>query len=410
MNGKLIITKANWLKTKKNLTPKIFSGFISDKGFYQVGFSNEISTSDIKTTRVGDIIVGRVRDIVKNINAAFVEIQPGYTGYYSLDENTSHVFLNLKNTTKLCQGDLILVQIYKAAVKNKAPVLTSKISLPGQYIVMNIHGKGIGFSNKIKNKETKEHMIELVNQYINAKEYGIVIRTNALMAKDNDIITEIDRLMNEWNQILSDAMHRPCFYVVKQAEPEYLSLIKGSYINEIDIIVTDCHNIYEEVVQYLNLMSLSNIKPVFYEDDLLPLYKFYELETLTKKIISKNVWLKSGAYLVIEPTEAMVVVDVNTGKCIKGKKPEETILYVNLEAAKEIASQIRLRNLSGIIIIDFINMDLEENKVKLIEELKYYIAMDKIKTNFVEMTKLNLVLLTRKKIDAPIYEQIENEE
>ncbi len=153
---------------------------------------------------------------------------------------------------------------------------------------------------------------------------------------------------------------------------------------------------------------MNEIRLTFYQDDLLPLYKLYGLESVMKNILSKNVWLKSGAYLVIEPTEAMVVIDVNTGKCIKGRKQDDTIFKVNMEAAKEIAAQLRLRNLSGIIIIDFINMDSEEQKRELVEELKQQIYKDKIKTSFVEMTKLDLVVLTRKKTEAPVYEQLEN--
>lgn len=404
MSGKLIITKAGWLKTEER--NMIFSGLYSDKNFYQVGFSKDISCSHNTEGRVGDIIVGRVRDMVKNINAAFVEIQPGYTGYYSLEENQTHIFLNQKNTKKLCQGDWILVQIKKAAVKSKAPVLTSKISFSGQYAVININDHGIGFSNKIYDKNIRSHISGLIHEYDEFCDVGIIIRTNAELAEDGELLSELQSLKMEWNRIYSEALHRPCYSVIKCAEPEYLRLIKGSYAGEIDEIITDDYEIYKEVALYINDFALQEFRLIFYEDPLLPLYKLYALEALTKNILSKNVWLKSGAYLVIEPTEAMVVIDVNTGKCIKGKKQEETIYKVNREAAKEIASQIRLRNLSGIIIIDFINMDSEEYKLKLIEELKYYISLDKIKTAFVEMTKLNLVLLTRKKTDAPIYEQL----
>lgn len=403
MNGKLIITKADWCQNENS---KIFTGLYSDKKFYQVGFSNEPSDS-VSDVQVGEIFVGRVRDIVKNINAAFIEIQSGYTGYYSLDENTTHMFLNPKNTEKVCQGDLLLVQVKKAAVKTKAPVLTSKISLTGKYMVLNINGSGIGFSNKIYDKEIRAHIKTFIIESVaDVQDYGIIVRTNAESAKDSELLSELQDLINEWKKMLTEAWHRPCYSIIKQAEPEYLRLIKGFYTNEIDEIVTDSREIYSEVEAYLNRLDLQNVQLTLYEDVLLPLYKLYSIESLTKNILSKNVWLKSGAYLVIEPTEAMVVIDVNTGKCVKGKNQEDTIFKVNVEAAKEIASQIRLRNLSGIIVIDFINMDTEESRLKLIEELKYYISMDKIKTTFVEMTKLNLVLLTRKKIDAPVYEQI----
>ncbi|MCI8668204.1 MAG: ribonuclease E/G [Lachnospiraceae bacterium] len=405
MGGKLIITKTDWRNPGESI--RIFSGMYSDKGFYQVGFS-KCNSEPGYTGQVGDIVVGRVRDMVKNINAAFVELQPGYTGYYSLEENNSHIFLNSKTTGRLCQGDWILVQIKKAAVKMKAPVLTSKISLSGQNAVLNINDNGIGFSGKIQNTSFRSEISSLIraeNEFVN---YGIIIRTNAENADSETILQEIRNLKNEWEQIRQEAVHRPCYYTVRRAEPEYLRFIKGSYSGEIHEILTDNHEIYEEIRQYLHRMSMNEIPLTFYQDDLLPLYKLYNLESVIKTVLSRNVWLKSGAYLVIEPTEAMVVIDVNTGKCIKGRKQEDTIFKVNMEAAAEIAAQLRLRNLSGIIIIDFINMDSEDKKQELIEELKRQIYKDKIKTSFVEMTKLDLVVLTRKKTEAPVYEQLGN--
>ena len=143
-----------------------------------------------------------------------------------------------------------------------------------------------------------------------------------------------------------------------------------------------------------------------YEDNLLLLSKLYSIEKSIEDISAEKIWLKSGAYLVIEPTEAMVVIDVNTGKNIKGKRMEDTILCVNKEAAKEIAYQLRLRNLSGIIMVDFINMKKEESKKELMEYLKQCVSYDKIKTAVVDMTKLELVEITRKKVEPPVYEQL----
>ncbi len=405
MGGKLIITKTDWRNSEESI--RIFSGLYKDKRFYQVGFSKDISEHE-HAGQVGDIVVGRVRDIVKNINAAFVELQPGYTGYYSLEENISHIFLNSKNTSRLCQGDWILVQVKKAAVKTKAPVLTSKISLSGQYAVLNINDNGMGFSGKIQNTGFRSRISSLLRSENEFGNFGIIIRTNAERADSETILQEVRNLKNEWEQIHQEAVHRPCYHMVRRAEPEYLRLIKGSYSGEIHEIITDNHEIYKEIRQYIHRMSMNEIRLTFYQDDLLPLYKLYGLESVMKNILSKNVWLKSGAYLVIEPTEAMVVIDVNTGKCIKGRKQDDTIFKVNMEAAKEIAAQLRLRNLSGIIIIDFINMDSEEQKRELVEELKQQIYKDKIQTSFVEMTKLDLVVLTRKKTEAPVYEQLEN--
>ena len=179
-------------------------------------------------------------------------------------------------------------------------------------------------------------------------------------------------------------------------------MIKNLYVNETDEIITDNEEIYQKLMDNFN--GKYNIR--LYDDTLLPLYKLYSIEKVIEEICSKKVWLKSGAYLVIEPTEAMTVIDVNTGKCTKGKKLSETIVNVNVEAAKEIAYQMRLRNMSGIVMVDFINMENKEFQDKLLEYLTKLVHKDRIKTNVVDITKLNIVEITRKKVERPVYEQI----
>lgn len=413
MSSKLIITKIKY-KGKQ----KVFCGLKSSDGFYQVNFvndNNDTEEKQIKTNRdpqVGDIYIGRVRDIVKNINAAFIEYAPGQVGYYSIEQNDSPVYLNKKNTDKLCQGDLVIVQVEKAAVKTKALVLTSKISFAGKNIVLNIGKTGIGYSSKITNHDQKEHLKQVlqneIKKEISEDHFGLIIRTNATLAKDSEILKELYELLDEWHHLKGIALSRTCYTILKQEECEYLKLIRGCYDGEIDEIITDDENIFDCLKEFTNNRKYEQYhdKVKLYQDSLLPLYKLHSIEKLTERISEKNVWLKSGAYLVIEPTEAMVVIDVNTGKCIKGKDFQSTVLKVNIEAAKEIAEQIRLRNLSGIIMIDFINMEAEENREMLIHELKKLLVNDRVKTTFVEMTKLNLVELTRKKINPPIYEQL----
>lgn len=416
MNSKLIITKIKY-KGKQ----KIFCGIKNNDGFYQVNFVNDTIQNQNQTERepqVGDIYIGKVRDIVKNINAAFIEYASGKVGYYSIEENSSPFFLNTKNTSKICQGDELVVQVEKAAVKTKALVLTSKISFPGKNLVLNINKSGIGFSSKITDHEKKKHIADLLQNTlqdvlhgdVTDASYGIIVRTNAKDAEDSALNRELMELLDEWNHIKSIAKTRTCFSILKQEECEYLKLIRGGYEDEIDEIITDDPEIYSYVEDFTCNKKYENYhdKLHLYKDDLLPLYKLYSIERVIERISEKNVWLKSGAYLVIEPTEAMVVIDVNTGKCIKGKDFQSTILKVNIEAAKEIAEQIRLRNFSGIIMIDFINMESEQNKSKLIQELKNYLYNDRIKTSFIEMTKLDLVEITRKKINPPIYEQLNN--
>lgn len=403
--GKLIVTKMN--VNGKNM---VFRGLHNSNRFYKIGFEQSDNVAD----SVGNIYIGQVRDVVKNINAAFIEYRKDKVGYFSTADENATLFLNSKSGSKLCQGDLVLVQIKKAAVKTKDPVLTSQISLTGKYVVLNISKSGVGFSNKIKDHHFKEE----IKKHLSAKldevkketgeEYGIVIRTNAENTDYVVIEKELMNLIARYHDMLNKAKFQTRFSIMHKEDSAHLKMITGAYDNEIDEIVTDDEGIYAEIKEYISSHHLTQYtqKLRLYSDKLLALYKLYNIEGVMKEINSKRVWLKSGAYLVIEPTEAMTVIDVNTGKCIKGKNIRQTILNVNMEAAAEIAYQLSLRNISGIVIIDFISMTESEDKLKLIEAVKQCISKDRIKTDFVEMTRLDLVELTRKKVEAPVYEQI----
>lgn len=397
--GKYIISNFEYSDKKF-----LFRGFTDKKRFYQISF-DDVSKN---TPKIGDIYVGRVKDVVKNINAAFIEFEKNVVGYYSLIENHTPVYLNKKNTDKLCEGDTILVQIKKEAVKTKSLTLTSDISLAGKYIVLNLNKSGVGISSKIKDIEFKSNVTKVLEDIINNSEFniGVVVRTNAVNADLEDIKNELTLLIKRYSNIVETAKTRTIYTKVYSEDKEYLKMLKGAYEGEIDEIVTDDINVYEDILNVYSEDVNNKFKVKFYEDEILPLYKLYSIESLIKDVLSKKVWLKSGGYLVIEPTEAMTVIDVNTGKCTKGKDIEKTSYNINIEAAEEVAYQLKLRNISGIIIIDFINMSSEENKSDLINYLKRLIAKDRIKTDFIEMTKLELVELTRKKVEKPIYEQL----
>lgn len=396
--GKYVITRFKY--KEKDI---LFYGIKNESGFYRISLDTP-DNSDL----IGNVYVGYVKDIVKNIDAAFIEYQDGKTGYFSINDNKNPVFLNKKNTDKICQGDLVLVQISKNAIKTKFPVLTSKISLTGKYCVLNYNKTGIGFSGKIKDQNFKSEVRDKLSNLLKDDRYsfGVIIRTNATTARLVDIESEITELKQKMTEILSKSEYRTKYSILHNEPKDYLTWIKGFYKNEVSEIVTDNRDLYENISDYMEKTNIE-ISLNLYEDDLLPLYKLHSIEKTLNDTLNKKVWLKSGAYLYIEQTEAMVVIDVNTGKCIKGNNSKKHILNVNIEAAKEIALQLSLRNLSGIIIIDFINMSSEEDKVILIDKVKEYILKDKIKTDYIEMTKLDLVELTRKKTKASLVEQYE---
>ena len=181
----------------------------------------------------------------------------------------------------------------------------------------------------------------------------------------------------------------------------------NTYTEGLEEIVTDDPQIYLNLQELLHMERTLDISLLrFYEDSLLPLYKLYRLETALEEIASEKVWLKSGGYLVIQQTEAFVSIDVNSGKFAGKKKAEETYRKINLEAAAQIARQLRLRNLSGIILIDFINMDNSDHKEELLHVLQKYLRKDPVKGVVVDMTKLNIVEVTRKKVRRPLFEDL----
>ena len=346
-----------------------------------------------------NIYVARVKDVVPNINSAFLEIAPGKVCYFSLDEKNV-LFLNRKNTTKVCEGDLILVQVVKDAVKTKAAVVSCEINLSGKYAVLTV-GKGgfIGVSHKIADKERVTHIKQLVSSYV-TEEYGLVVRTDAEYAADEDILAEINSLTQEYKNILKIAGTRTAFTLIKKNESPLRLNLNNAHLEDGDEIVTDDVEIYNEI-----LAENSNAEVRLYEDKEISLMRAYSIETRIDKILSKNVWLKNGGYLVIEPTEALTVIDVNTGRFDgKEKDREETFLKINLEASKEIARQLRLRNISGIILVDFINMKNPDNRKILISDLEKQLYKDRIPTRFVDFTKLGLAEVTRQKKKKPVYE------
>ena len=348
-----------------------------------------------------NIYVARVKDIVTNINAAFLEIAPGQICYFSLDEKNV-LFLNRKNTTKVCEGDLILVQVVKEAVKTKAAVVSCEINLSGKYVVLTA-GKGdfVGVSHKITVKDRQRHLKQLVAPYA-SENFGFVVRTGADNAEDGDIEEEIRSLSEEYKKILETAKTRTAFTLIRKNESPVNLNIENAHLEPEDEIVTDDAGLYEEIVSGKHR---ANVR--LYDDKEISLLRAYSVETRIEKALAKNVWLKNGGYLVIEPTEALTVIDVNTGKFDgKEKDREETFLKINLEAAKEIARQLRLRNISGIILVDFINMKSSDSRKVLISELERQLYKDRIQTRFVDFTGLGLAEITRQKKKKPIYENI----
>lgn len=394
--NKLIVTK--WRGT-------ILTALTADGKCRSLNLEQEESGS-----LLGNIYIGKVQNIVKNINAAFVDLGGGKTGYYSLTENRTHLFAGrlpaLCPDRTVTQGDELVVQVARDAVKTKDPVLSSYLNFTGKYAVLTMGKNQVGFSVKIRDEKWKEE----VKEYLDAlkdERFGVIVRTNAMEAAKETIGNEVLALKGKMEELLAKASCRTCYSVLESAEPSYIAGLRDTYAGSLEAIVTDIPECHKRMKAYLEENQPDDaVKLKFYEDSSVPLIKLYSLEAAMEEASGRRVWLKSGGYLVIEPTEALTVVDVNTGKYTGKKNVDDTILKINLEAAAETARQLCLRNLSGIIIVDFIDMTKEEHKKLLLARLEEELRNDPVKTVLVEMTKLGLVEITRKKVRRPFYEML----
>ncbi len=389
MQGKLVITEYE---------NRIFAILFDEKDN-----PLEINLLDDENNILGNVYVAKVKNIVKNINAAFLSFDGDNQGYLALNDVRNAIFINNKKNTDIVSGDEILVQISKEAIKEKEPVLTTNINVSGKYAVLVFNKKDLSISKKITSEKRRDELKSIFVPFI-CDEFNFVVRTNAADASNEQIEKEIKSLIKKWEDIKAKAGHATPFSLIYGNTSPYIKLIKNSYDFELSEIVTDLEDVYNDINGYLkeNEETAKSIR--FYKDESLSLNKLFRFEKIINDALSDKVWLKSGGYLVIEPTEALTVIDVNSGKNISGKDKDKEILKLNIEAATKIAHQLRLRNLSGIIMIDFVNMNDKEAENKLMSHLSTLLNGDPVQASLVDITKLGIVEVTRKKIKKPLHE------
>ena len=364
------------------------------------GKVTDLNLSEYATV-LGNIYVGKVTNIVDNINACFIDYGDKLPCYYSLDDNDI-IYADGRDHSKLRIGDEVVVQISRDAVKTKNPVGSSELTLRGDYSVVHT-GSQIGVSGKINSKKLRDDLKKLARETL-PESMGCIIRTNAADTDPDIIKKELNDLAGRLAQILRAANTRKCFSCLFRNPPEYIENITLIGSQKIDEFVTDDPDIFNAFREYSDKKGLSDINAVLYSDDSCPLSAIYNLKKEVEGALKERVWLKSGAYLIIQQTEAMVVVDVNTGKSVSGKDMAQHMLKVNTEAAIETCRQLRLRNLSGIIVIDFINMKNPDDIYKIRDVLIKELSDDPIPAKYVDITKLGLIELTRKKLKRPLHE------
>ena len=393
---------------------------------------------------VGEIRIAKVMNVAWGIRAAFVLVSARQTCYLPLDEMDGALFTHKGASPRLQQGDELVVQIRREAMGNKIPSVSGRIELAGRLVILHSVPGRDGISKKIASSRRAQlrELASLISETY--PECSFVIRTAAESAGDQEILEEAAHLAQQFGRLREKARHLVCFSSLLKPRAPWLSRVLAEARNassaesSLEILLED-EMLFQEVQSMLTEEDISfrsvlpgRRKPALireqsagdntdasvsqaglsirlYQDDLLSLRKLYGLEHLLEKALGKTVHLSSGANLVIEPTEALTVIDINTGKSDilgkHGRKPKESVvLQVNLEAGSEVLRQLRLRNLSGIIVVDFINMEEEASRQALLHHLAQETRQDSVPCKIVDITPLGLVEITRAKRERNLYE------
>ena len=387
----------------------------------------ELSKEQCKTGfAVGDIYLGRVRKIMPGLNAAFVNVgheKDAFIHYLDLgsqfsslqrvvDSNqpgkrpvkvdTMKLEPNIEKQGKLASylqvGQTIMVQIAKEAISTKGPRLTSDISLAGRNVVLVPFSTKISISQKIRSNETKKRLRRIAAAVL-PKNFGVIIRTAAAEAQDHDIEQDILSLVDRWNKAVSNIRKNQAPALLMSEMSRANTIIRDSLNSTFSQITVNDETMYHEIKNYIKVIDPQLEKIVKLYNGTVPIFDNFDISKQIKSLFAKYVSLKRGAYLIIEHTEAMNVIDVNSGNRTKAEvNQEETALEVNLAAAKEIARQLRLRDLGGIVIIDFIDLHKAQNRQLLFEEMKKLMATDKAKHTILPLTKFGLMQITRQRV------------
>ena len=361
----------------------------------------------------GNIYMGRVENVLPGMEAAFIDIATpknavlyrGDVQYDADDVEEKGEAPRIEDVLKNRQ--MILCQVTKNPIAHKGARLTQEVSLPGRFVVLVPNSKTYGISKRLPDSERKR--LRQILDRVRPKEHGLIVRTAAENVTAEEIERDVARLARQWEQIseLAAKQNRPGLLY---REPEMsVRIIREEFNAEYRAVMIDDKALYDDVKDYVQAVAPALADRVQYYDpgyEQLPLFeRFHVAEQLTKAL-DRKVWLPSGGSLIIEATEALTVIDVNTGRNVGSKSLEETVFRNNLEAAEEIARQLRLRDIGGIIVIDFVDMEVKENRDKVVRAFKDALSRDKTRTQVFNISELGLVEMTRKRIGEGLLETV----
>jgi ribonuclease G len=352
----------------------------------------------------GSIYKGRVANVLPGMQAAFVDIGLERNAFLCKDdleagmgEDEYEAFKNASIKDMLKVGQETVVQIVKESIGTKGARVTTGITLPGRYLVFLPTATYVGVSRRIGSEEERRRLKVLADTY-KPEGSGLIVRTAADGRTQEELLRDLEGLVKLWERIQAKGKTlRPPALVHQELTLVY-KVIRDLFTDDVDRLIVDSKEEYEKILDLMDIFSPELKSRVHLHDDRRPLFDIHGIDAQLEKALKRQVWLDSGAHLIIDKTEALTVIDVNTGKFIGRTNLSDTILKTNLEAVKEITRQMRLRDLGGILIVDFIDMDRHDDKIRLLNALGDALKRDRTTTHLVGMTDLGLVQITRKRV------------
>lgn len=371
---------------------------------------------------VGNIYVGRIARVLPGMQACFVDIGLSKTGFLHvsniLDPDAQDESIaeedpeddsasesdekelppqSEKDISKLVrEGDSILVQVLKAPMGTKGPRLSGVISIPGRFLVYLPHSRHTGISRRIENQEERSRLKSIVEKTL-PKQGGVIVRTVAEGASEKNLKDDFEYLIKLWGSVKKKHQKNTKPGIIYSDLDLSLKILRDRVTEDIDRIVVDSTELYKPMQKFIQAFLPKFKKRVELHTGIMPLFATFGIDTILTRLMSRKVWLKSGGYIVIDENEALTAIDVNTGRYVGKRNLEDTIVLTNLEAVKEIAYQIRLRNLGGIIVLDFIDMDKLQNRDKIYQAFLEEVAKDPVKTHVLPISSLGLIEMTDRK-------------
>lgn len=359
--------------------------------------------------QIGDIYLGVVENVLPGIDAAFVNIgDPERNGFIHVTDLGP---LRLKRsaaaiTELLTPQQKVLVQVMKEPTGTKGPRLTGNITLPGRYVVLMPYGRGVNLSRRIKN-ENERNRLRALAILIKPAGMGLLVRTEAEGKPEEAIIEDLESLQKQWENILQEAQSTRAPALLNRDDDFIQRVLRDMYGSDVNRIVVDSSTGLKRVKQYLQNWSGGQIPQgllIDHHRDRTHILEYFRVNAAIKEALKPRVDLPSGGYIIIQPTEALTVIDVNSGSFTRSATARETVLWTNCEAATEIARQLRLRNIAGVIVVDFIDMESRRDQLHVLEHFNKALKSDKARPQIAQLTELGLVELTRKRQGQNVYE------